>query len=127
LNVFRAAIASVHANAPRWEVTDWAEIVEYYDALLGTWPSPVVALNRAVAIGLAKGPREGLRVLDELAGEPHLAVYTYLASARANFLQQLGRVNDARVAYLEAVALSDNDVETAFLQGQILELDANRM
>jgi RNA polymerase sigma-70 factor (ECF subfamily) len=125
--VFMAAIASVHANAPRWEETDWAEIVEYYDVLLGTWPSPVVALNRAVAIGLAKGPSEGLRVLDELAGEPQLAGYTYLASARANFLQQLGRVDDARVAYLEAVALSDNHVETAFLHRQILELDANRI
>lgn len=124
--VFMAAIASVHANAPRWEDTDWAEIVQYYDVLFETWPSPVVALNRAVAIGLAKGPGEGLRKLDEIAGERQLAGYTYLASARANFLRQLGRINDARDAYLEAVALSENDVEQAYLERQILELDTNR-
>jgi RNA polymerase sigma factor (sigma-70 family) len=124
--VFMAAIASVHANAPRWEDTDWAEIVQYYDVLFETWPSPVVALNRAVAIGLAKGPGEGLRELDEIAGERQLAGYTYLASARANFLRQLGRINDARDAYLEAVALSENDVEQAYLERQILELDTNR-
>jgi RNA polymerase sigma-70 factor (ECF subfamily) len=124
--VFMAAIASEHANASRWEETDWAEIVQYYDVLFETWPSPVVALNRAVATGLAKGPSEGLRVLDELTGERQLAGYTYLASARANFLQQLGRINDARDAYLEAVALSENDVEQAFLERQILELDTNR-
>jgi RNA polymerase sigma-70 factor (ECF subfamily) len=119
-----AAIAAVHANAPTWDETDWAGIVEYYDILYETWPTPVVALNRAVAIGLARGPSEGLRNLDELAGERQLAGYIYLASARANFLHQLGRVSDARKAYLEAVALSENDVERAFLERQILELDA---
>jgi RNA polymerase sigma-70 factor (ECF subfamily) len=124
--VFMAAIASEHVNASSWEETDWDKIVQYYDVLFETWPSPVVALNRAVAIGLAKGPSEGLRVLDELTGERQLAGYTYLASARANFLQQLGRIDDARDAYLEAVALSENDVEQAFLERQILELDANR-
>ena len=124
--VFMAAIASVHANASRWEETDWAKIVEYYDVLLESWPSPVVALNRAVAIGLAKGPGEGLRALNELSGERQLAGYTYLASARANFLRQLGRVDEARDAYLEAIELSENDVERAFLERQILELDAVR-
>jgi RNA polymerase sigma-70 factor (ECF subfamily) len=84
-----------------------------------------VALNRAVAIGLANGPIEGLRALDELTGERQLAGYTYLASARAHFLQQLGRIDDARAAYLEAVALSENAVEQAFLERQILELDTN--
>jgi RNA polymerase sigma-70 factor (ECF subfamily) len=120
--VLMAAIASVHANAPTWEATDWVAIVEYYDTLLETWPSPVVALNRAAAIGFARGPEEGLRALDELAGEERLASYRYFASARANFLRELGRVSDARDAYLEAIALSDNDVETAFLERQILEL-----
>jgi predicted RNA polymerase sigma factor len=124
--VLMAAIASVHANAPTWEATDWSEIVEHYDALFSTWPTPVVALNRAVAIGLATGPDQGLRALDELAGERQLAGYTYLASARANFLQQLGRFDDARDAYLEAIALSENDVEQTFLERQILELDAER-
>jgi RNA polymerase sigma-70 factor (ECF subfamily) len=124
--VLMAAIASVHANAATWEATDWAAIVEYYDALFETWPSPVVALNRAVAIGFATGPEEGLRALDQLAGEERLASYQYFASARANFLRELGRVREARVAYLEAIALSDNDVETAFLEQRIFELDADR-
>lgn len=124
--VLMAAIASVHANAPAWDATDWAQIVEYYDALFETWPTPVVALNRAAAIGLALGPAEGLRALDELAGDERLAGYQYLASARANFLRQLGRVQDARDAYLEAITLSGNDVETAFLERQILELDTDR-
>ena len=124
--VFMAAIASVHANTSRWEETDWTKIVEYYDVLFETWPTPVVALNRAVAIGLANGPGEGLRVLDELTGERQLAGYAYLASARAKFLQQLGRMNDARDAYLEAIELSENDVEQAFLERKILELDAVR-
>jgi RNA polymerase sigma-70 factor (ECF subfamily) len=124
--VLMAAIASVHANAPTWEATDWAAIVTHYDILFATWPSPVVALNRAAAIGFALGPVEGLHALDELAGEERLAGYRYLASARANFLRQLGRLDDARLAYLEAVALSDNDVETAFLERQICELDGGR-
>jgi RNA polymerase sigma-70 factor (ECF subfamily) len=121
--VLMAAIAAVHANAPTWESTDWSQIVQYYDVLFETWPSPVVALNRAVALGLARGPDAGLRALDELAGERQLAGYVYLASARGNFLAQLGRVHDARDAYLEAVALSENNVEKAFLEHQILELD----
>jgi RNA polymerase sigma factor (sigma-70 family) len=124
--VLMAAIAGVHANAPTWEATDWAQIVEHYDVLFGTWPTPVVALNRAVAIGFAKGPGEGLRNLNELAAERQLTGYSYLASARANFLHQLGLVNEARDAYLEAVALSENDVEKAFLERQILKLDTDR-
>ncbi len=118
-----AAIAAVHANAPTWAETDWTQIVKYYDALFDAWPTPVVALNRAVAIGLARGPNEGLRSLEELAGEPQLAGYVYLSSARANFLQQLGRVSDARNAYLEALALSENDVERAYLERQLCSLD----
>jgi RNA polymerase sigma factor (sigma-70 family) len=124
--VLMAAIASVHANAPTWEATNWFKIVTYYDRLLTSWPSPVVALNRAVAIGLAVGPSAGLRALDELAGEQQLASYHYFASARANFLRKLGRIDEARDAYLEALELSDNRVEASFLEQQILELDADR-
>jgi predicted RNA polymerase sigma factor len=118
------AIATVHANAATWEATDWAQIVEYYDILWATWPTPVVALNRAVAIGLAFGPTDGLRAIDELAGEDRLAGYQYFASARASFLRQLGRAREARDAYLEAIALSENDVETDFLERQLRELEA---
>jgi RNA polymerase sigma factor (sigma-70 family) len=124
--VLMAALASVHANAPSWEATNWTEIVNYYDLLLASWPSPVVALNRAVAVGLAAGPGEGLRALDELAGEQQLASYHYFASARASFLQRLGRVDEARDAYFEALESSDNRVEAAFLERQIVELDVDR-
>lgn len=80
-----AAIAAVHAEAPSWEQTDWAELVGLYDLLVGLWPSPVVALNRAVAVGFADGPLAGLSALDELASEPQLAGYGYWAAARADF------------------------------------------
>ena len=69
-----AAIAAVHAEAPTWSATDWSELVGLYDLLVVIWPSPVVALNRAVAVGFAEGPDAGLKVLDGLAGEPQLAV-----------------------------------------------------
>lgn len=118
-----AAIAAVHAEAPSWEATDWPEIVALYDLLLVAWPSPVVALNRAVAVGIADGPEAGLRALDELATEPHLSTYNYLASARADFLRRLGRSDEARLAYEEALLLSENEVERAFLASRLTELD----
>jgi RNA polymerase sigma-70 factor (ECF subfamily) len=83
------------------------------------WPSPVVALNRAVAIGLAEGPTAGLNALDALGAEPVLATYSYLASARADFFRQLGRTSEARVAYEEALLLSENAVERDFLMDRL--------
>jgi RNA polymerase sigma factor (sigma-70 family) len=120
----QAAIAAVHAESPSWEQTDWAEIVALYQVLGEIWPSPVVALNRAVAIGFAHGPAAGLAALDELAAEPQLAGYGYLAAARADFLHRLGRDDDARVAYTEALHLTVNEVERDFLQRR---LDATRL
>ena len=114
-----AAIAAVHAQAPSWDATDWREIVGLYDLLVEIWPSPVVALNRAVAIGLAEGPSAGLHALDALGAEPVLVTYSYLASARADFLRQLGRTNEARVAYQEALFLSENAVERDFLMDRL--------
>jgi len=84
-----AAIAAVHAEAPNWEDTDWAQIVGLYDVLLKLWPSPVVQLNRAVAIGLRDGPHAGLEALAPLSSEPTLAAYSYLSAMRADFLRQL--------------------------------------
>ncbi len=118
-----AAIAAVHAEAPTWEDTDWAEVVSLYDLLVMIWPSPVVALNRAVAIGLATGPAAGLAVLDGLAGEPQLAAYPYVAAARADFLRRLERVAEARLAYEEALMLTENLVERDFLADRLRELD----
>jgi predicted RNA polymerase sigma factor len=120
--VLMAAIAAVHAEAPSWPETDWREIVALYDILLLTWPSPVVALNRAVAMGIADGPEAGLRALDELSNNAQLASYNYFASARADFLSRLGRKEEARAAYVDALALSSNEVERTFLKGRIDEL-----
>src|SRR5262250_539532 len=118
-----AAIAAVHAAAPRWEATDWQQITDLYDALIQIWPSPVVALNRAIAVGEARGPQAGLDALDQLATEPQLAGYHYLPAARAEFLRRLHRTNDARMAYHEARLLADNPVEQDFLTRRISELD----
>ncbi|MFD2091150.1 RNA polymerase sigma factor [Blastococcus deserti] len=115
----QAAIAAVHAESPTWGDTDWHEIVALYDVLTRLWPSPVVALNRAVAVGFAYGAAAGLAALDVLAGEPQLAGYGYLAAARADFLRQLGRVEDAREAYTEALLLTGNAVEREFLTGRL--------
>jgi len=120
--VLMAAIAAIHADASSWEETDWREIVALYDLLLATWPSPVVALNRAVAIGLAESPTAGLNALDELAAEPYLSGYSYFASARADFLRRLSRVDEARIAYEEALSLAENQVERTFLEGRLKEL-----
>jgi RNA polymerase sigma factor (sigma-70 family) len=118
----QAAIAAVHASAPTWAATDWASIVGYYDRLGAVWPSPVVALNRAVAVGMAAGPAEGLRALDTVAGDDRLARYGYVFAARAHFLRRLGRFDEARVAYEAALALTDNEVERGFLAEQLAQL-----
>ena len=120
-----AAIAAVHAEAASFEETAWREIVALYDLLGEIWPSPVVALNRAAAVGLADGPAAGLQALDALAAEPRLATYRYLAAARADFLRRLGRTAEARGAYQEALLLTENAVERAFLAGRLEALDAS--
>jgi RNA polymerase sigma-70 factor (ECF subfamily) len=118
----RAAIAAVHSESPSWEATDWEEIVGLYDVLLARRPSPVAALNRAVARGFAAGPEAGLASLDELATEPQLATYPYAAVARGEFLQQLGRVGEARAAYEEALAFTENAAERESLRQRLARL-----
>ena len=117
-----AAIAGVHAQAPTWPDTDWGELIALYDLLLRRWPSPVVALNRAVAVGLAHGPEAGLAALEPLTAEPQLAGYPYLAASRADFLRRLGRVGEARLAYSEALLLTENQVERDFLTAALNRL-----
>jgi RNA polymerase sigma factor (sigma-70 family) len=119
----QAAIAAVHAEAPSWFATDWDEVIGLYDVLATVWPSPVVELNRAVAVGFARGPQAGLDALAPLEIEPQLATYGYLAAARADYLRQLGRTGEARIAYDEAVALTDNDIERRFLLERRASLD----
>jgi RNA polymerase sigma factor (sigma-70 family) len=117
-----AAIAAVHAAAPSWEATDWDEIVGLYDLLLERWPSPVVALNRAAAVGFAYGAHAGLAALDQLGSEPRLASYPYLPAARADALRRLGRLEEAELAYSEALLLTDNDVEADYLRRRLARL-----
>ncbi len=120
-----AAIAAVHAEAPTWQDTDWSEIVALYDVLLQLWPSPVVELNRAVAVGLRDGPQAGLDALTPLLAEPALATYGYLSAARADFLRQLQQWTQAAEAYEEALMLIDNDVERAFLGERLSEVQTH--
>jgi RNA polymerase sigma factor (sigma-70 family) len=122
----QAAIAAVHAESPTWDDTDWREIVALYELLTTLWPSPVVALNRAVAVGFARGAAAGLAALDALSGEPQLAGYGYLPAARADFLRRLGRVEEARQAYDEALLLTGNAVERDFLAGRLRALGPDR-
>ncbi len=117
-----AAIAAVHDEAPSFDETDWREVVGLYDLLMDRWPSPVVELNRAVAVGFADGPAEGLAALDPLTSCPELAAYSYLSAARADFLRRLGRTADARLAYQEALLLTGNHIERGFLAARLAEL-----
>ena len=117
-----AAIAAVHAEAPTWQDTDWTEIVGLYDVLLRLWPSPVVELNRAVAVGLRDGPQAGLDALAPLSDEPALATYGYLSAARADFQRQLRHWAPAAEAYEEALLLSDNDATRSFLTERLAEV-----
>jgi RNA polymerase sigma factor (sigma-70 family) len=117
-----AAIAAVHSSASHWDETDWNEIVGLYDLLLEAWPSPVVALNRAVALSFALGPLAGLAAIDELSTDPQLSTYPYLAAARGDCLERLERFSEAREAFEEAAMLTENLVEREFLQRRITQL-----
>ena len=120
-----AAIAAVHADARRWDETDWPQLVGLYDLLLRRWPSPVVALNRAVALSFAEGPAPALDALAAVESDPALADYLYLAATRADLLRRLGRAAEAIAAYEQARSLTYNAAETAFLARRIDELRAS--
>jgi RNA polymerase sigma factor (sigma-70 family) len=120
-----AAIAATHAEAPAWPDTDWAEITALYDVLRRLWPSPVVELNRAVAVGLRDGPAAGLDALAPILADPALATYGYLSAARADFLRQLGHWPESAQAYEEALALTGNQAERAFLTQRLTEVRAH--
>jgi RNA polymerase sigma-70 factor (ECF subfamily) len=110
----QAAIAACHARAPSWAATDWPRIVAHYDALVRIAPSPVVALNRAVAVGLTQGPAAGLAALDRVDAAA-LGRYHLLPAARADFLRRLGRWRDAAAEYGRALELAGNARERQFL------------
>src|SRR5919106_1072054 len=117
----QAAIAALHAEAASPEDTDWSQIAMLYGRLLEAQPSPVVALNRAVAVAMAEGPERGLEVMEPLAGE--LDRYHHFHSARADLLRRLGRREEAAEAYRRALELTANAVERRFLNRRLSEVE----
>jgi RNA polymerase sigma factor (sigma-70 family) len=111
----QAAIASLHAHAASFEEVDWPQIAILYDALLLVWPSPVVQLNRAVAVSKTSGPLVALKIVEGLEREGDLDRYQYLPAVKAYLLEQLGRVPEANLARSRAMELTANQVERAFL------------
>ena len=111
----QAAIAACHARAPTADETDWIRIASLYQALAQVTPSPIVELNRAVAIAMAYGPAEGLKLVDTLTSEPSLAHYHLLPSVRGDFLRKLGRFEEARVELERAASLTRNARERELL------------
>jgi RNA polymerase sigma factor (sigma-70 family) len=122
--VLQAAIASLYAEAPSYDQTDWAQIVALYDVLLEVWPSPVVALNRTVPLAMTSGPESALAEVERLEAGGRLAGYHYLPAIKAELLSRLGRGREAAGCYREAFGLAANEAERAFLAGQIAELAA---
>ena len=118
----QAAIAAAHAEARRWEDTDWLVILALYDRLLGVWPTPVVAVNRAVALSFASSPDAGLADLDRIASDPALRGYHYLPATRADLLRRAGRRDEAAAAYAEALELVPDGRERAFLERRLAEV-----
>jgi RNA polymerase sigma factor (sigma-70 family) len=112
----QAALAACHARARTAEETDWTQIVALYDALAQLMPSPVVELNRAVALAMAFGPAAGLELVDSLRSDPALAGYHLLPSVRGDLLAKLGRFEEARAEFARAAAMTQNERERALLQ-----------
>lgn len=118
----QAAIAAVHAEAPSTTETDWAQIVALYDLLLRVDQSPIIELNRAVAVAMRDGPTKGLELVDALLTRGELANYHLAHAARADFCRRLGKNSDARAAYEQALTLANQEPERRFLQKRLAEL-----
>ncbi len=115
----QAAIAAVHAEASTSAATDWPQIVGLYEVLLRAEPSPVFELNRAVAVAMARGPAEGLALVDAILARGDLDGYHWAHSARADLCRRLGRTDDARVSYVRALTLARQEPERRFLQRRL--------
>jgi RNA polymerase sigma-70 factor (ECF subfamily) len=119
----QAAIAAVHAQSPTADETDWGRIVALYDLLARIEPSPIVELNRAVAVAMRDGPAAGLALVDAILARGELADYHLAHATRADLYRRLGRRDDARASYLEAISLTRLEPERRFLEGRLRELD----
>jgi RNA polymerase sigma-70 factor, ECF subfamily len=119
---FQAAIAAVHAEAPQPAATDWAQIVSLYDVLMRANPSPVVELNRAVAVAMRDGPMAGLTLIDAIHARGELANYHLAHAARADLCRRLGRTAEARSSYERALTLTLQEPERRFLERRLNEL-----
>ena len=118
----QAAIAAVHAEAARADETDWPQIVGLYDVLLRAVPSPVIELNRAVALAMRDGPLAGLQQVEGILARGELLDYHWVHSARGEFCRQLGRVEEARAAYAKALSLTQQGPERRFLEQRLQNL-----
>jgi RNA polymerase sigma-70 factor (ECF subfamily) len=118
----QAAIAAVHAEAVTAVATDWNEIVGLYDALLAANPSPVIELNRAVAVAMRDGPAAGLAIVDAILGRGELGDYHLAHAARADLCRRLGRTADARASYRRAIELARQEPERRFLEQRVAAL-----
>jgi RNA polymerase sigma-70 factor (ECF subfamily) len=121
----QAAIAALQDDAETPADTDWQEIAGLYAALRRIEPSPIVELNRAVAVAMASGPEAGLRLVDALVAAGELDSYPYLHAARADLLRRLGRSSEAAAAYERARDLTTNDPEWTFLNGRLAEVSGS--
>jgi RNA polymerase sigma-70 factor (ECF subfamily) len=118
----QAAIAAVHAESPSVASTDWRQITLLYDQLLRVQPSPVVELNRAVAVAMCEGLEQGLALIDDLLAREHLSQYHLAHSARADMCRRLGRIPEARASYEEALTLAPQASDRRFLARRLSEL-----
>ena len=121
-----AAIAACHAVAPSVEETDWVEVARLYGELLQISPSPIVELNRAIAIGMADGPEHGLRALERVDATA-LAGYPFLPASRADMQRRLGRFPEAADSYQEAIRLATNEADKRFLERRLAEVSGGEV
>ena len=117
--VLQAAIALVHAESPSYDATDWAEVLQLYDRLLAAWPSPVVALNRAVALAMLSGPEAALAEVAVVEQDGRLARYHYLYAVKAELLRQMGREDEAAELDRKAMEMTENQAEQNLLADRV--------
>lgn len=123
--ILQAAIALVHAESPSFDATDWKAIVRLYDELLVAWPSPVVALNRAVAVSMVDGPLVALALVEEIALDARLIDYHYVPAIKSDLLRRLGRDDESLAEGQRALELTRNEAEREFLDAQLRGRDSD--